>query len=122
MRYHEVPAVYWQGGAGRCPLRRLVVAPTPYRKRKSSRLYYRKPAFWLTTDRKDSVQQLLQIYFDRWQIEGNRRDEKDTLGVGQAQLWNVKAVPKQPVLAVAAYSARLLASLIAFGAQRGAAF
>jgi hypothetical protein len=42
--------------------------------------------------------------------------------VGQAQLWNVKAVPKQPVLAVAAYSALLLASLIAFGAARGAAY
>src|ERR1039457_1177470 len=62
------------------------------------------------------------VYCDRWQIEVNHRDEKDTLGVGQAQLWNVKAVPKQPVLAVAAYSAMLLASLIAFGAERGTAY
>ena len=122
VRYKEVAVVYWQGGAGRCPLRLLVVAPTPYRKRKSRKLYYRKPAFLLTTDLKDSVKQLLQIYFDRWQIEVNHRDEKDTLGVGQAQLWNVKAVPKQPVLTVAAYSALLLASLIAFGAERGAAY
>lgn len=122
VRYKEVAAVYWQGGAGQCPLRLLVVAPTPYRKRKSSKLYYRKPAFLLTTDLNDSVKQLLQIYFDRWQIEVNHRDEKDTLGVGQAQLWNVKAVPKQPVLSVAAYSALLLASLIAFGAERGAAY
>jgi len=120
--YKEVAPVYWQGGAGRCPLRLLVVAPTPYRKRKSGKLYYRKPAFLLTTDLKDSAKQLLQIYFDRWQIEVNHRDEKDTLGVGQAQLWNVKAVPKQPVLSVAAYSALLLASLIAFGAERGAAY
>jgi hypothetical protein len=122
VRYKEVAVVYWQGGAGRCPLRLLVVAPTPYRKRKSSRLYYRQPAFLLTTDRKSSAKQLLQIYFDRWQIEVNHRDEKDTLGVGQAQLWNVKAVPRQPVLAVAAYSALLLASLIAFGAERGNAY
>jgi len=117
-----VALVYWQGGAARCPLRLLVVAPTPYRKRKSSKLYYRQPAYLLTTDLKSSAKQLLQIYFDRWQIEVNHRDEKDTLGVGQAQLWNVKAVPKQPVLAVAAYSAMLLASLIAFGAERGAAY
>ncbi|MCX6929540.1 MAG: transposase [Verrucomicrobia bacterium] len=122
VRYKEVAAVYWQGGAGRCPLRLLVVAPTPYRKRKSSKMYYRLPAFLLTTDLKSFAKQLLQIYFDRWQIEVNHRDEKDTLGVGQAQLWNVKAVPKQPVLAVAAYSAMLLASLIAFGAERGAAY
>jgi hypothetical protein len=122
VRYKEVAAVYWQGGARRCPLRLLVVAPTPYRKRKSNKMYYRLPAFLLTTDLKSSAKQLLQIYFDRWQIEVNHRDEKDTLGVGQAQLWNVKAVPKQPVLAVAAYSAMLLASLIAFGAERGAAY
>jgi hypothetical protein len=103
-------------------LRLLVVAPTPYRRRKSGKLYYRRPAFLLTTDLHHSAKQLLQIYCDRWQIEVNHRDEKDTLGVGQAQLWNVKAVPRQPVLAVAAYSALLLASLIAFGAERGAAY
>jgi hypothetical protein len=123
VRYKEVGQVYWQGGAGRCPLRLFVVAPTPYRKRKSSnRSYYRQPAFLLTTDLNSAAKQLLQIYFDRWQIEVNHRDEKDTLGVGQAQLWNVTSVPKQPVLAVAAYSALLLASLIVFGAERGTAY
>ncbi len=28
IRYKEITAVYWQGGAGRLPLRLLVVAPT----------------------------------------------------------------------------------------------
>jgi hypothetical protein len=122
VRYKVVPTVYWQGGARRRPLRLLVVAPTPYRKRKSGRLYYRQPAFLLTTDLTGHAHTLLQIYFDRWQIEVNHREEKDTLGVGQAQLWNEVSVPKQPVLAVAAYSALLLASLIAFGAERGVAY
>jgi hypothetical protein len=117
--YKEVTGIYWQGGARRRPLRLLVVRPTRYRKRLSGRFYYRRPAYLLTTLVQGSVQQLLQIYFDRWQIEVNHREEKDTLGVGQAQLWNVRSVPKQPVLAVAAYSALLLASLQAFGAQRG---
>jgi hypothetical protein len=76
----------------------------------------------LTADLKDHARALMQIYFDRWQIEVNHREEKDTLGVGQAQLWNVVSVPKQPVLAVAAYSALLLASLLTFGADRGAAY
>ena len=98
------------------------MAPTPYRKRKSGKLYYRQPAYLFTTDLRSSAKELLQIYFDRWQIEVNHRDEKDTLGVGQAQLWNVNSVPKQPVLSVAAYSALLLASLLAFGAERGAAY
>lgn len=122
IRYKEVVQVYWQRAAGQRPLRLIVVAPTPYRKRKSGRLYYRMPAFLLTTDAINSAKQLLQIYFDRWQIEVNHREEKDTLGVGQAQLWNVDAVPRQPVLAVAAYSALLLASLLAFGAGRSSAY
>lgn len=122
IRYKEVATLYWQGGARRRPLRLFVVAPTPYRKRKSSKLYYRQPAYLLTTDLRSSARGLLQIYLDRWQIEVNHRDEKDTLGIGQAQLWNINSVPKQPVLAVAAYSALLLASLQAFGAQRGAAY
>jgi hypothetical protein len=122
IRYKEVADVYWQRGAGQRPLRLIVIAPTPYRKSQSKKLYYRDPAYLLTSDLHSSLKQLLQIYFDRWQIEVNHREEKDTLGVGQAQLWNVTSVPKQPVLAVAAYSALLLASLRAFGAERGEAY
>jgi len=122
IRYKEVSAVYWQRGAGKRRLRLIVVAPTPYRKSQSKKLYYRDPAYLLTSDLRSPAKQLLQIYFDRWQIEVNHREEKDTLGIGQAQLWNVTSVPKQPVLAVAAYSALLLASLRAFGAERGTAY
>jgi len=122
IRYKDVNGVYWQRGAGQRPLRLIVIAPTPYRKRKSGKVYYRDPAYLLTTDLCSPLKQLLQIYFDRWQIEVNHREEKDTLGVGQAQLWNVTSVPKQPVLAVASYSALLLASLQAFGAERGNAY
>jgi hypothetical protein len=122
IRCKEVLGVLWQRGAGRRVLRLLLIAPTPYRKRKRGRCYYRHPAHLLTTDRHSGAHALLQIYFDRWQIEVNHREEKDTLGVGQAQLWNPDAVPKQPVLSVAAHSALLLASLLAFGADRGTAY
>ena len=122
IRYKEVGPVYWRRGAARIPLRLLVVAPTPYRKRQNSKLYYRQPAYLLTTDLCSAAPSLLQIYFDRWQIEVNHREEKDTLGVGPAQLWNIHAVPRQPVLVVAAYSALLLASLQAFGIERGQAY
>ena len=118
VRYKVLPLVYWQGGARRLPLRPIIVAPTPYRKRHSGKLYYRMPAYLLTTDLVHSPKALLQIYFDRWQIEVNHREEKDTLGVGQAQLWNPTAVSRQPVLVVAAYSALLLAALLAFGPDR----
>jgi len=119
VRYKEIEPAYWQGGARKQPLRLIVVAPTPYRKRNSGKLYYRNPAYLLTTDLDDNAKALLQIYFDRWQIEVNHREEKDSLGVGQAQLWNPTSVPRQPVLVVAAYSALLLAALLAFGPQRG---
>ena len=122
VRYKELNPLYWQGGARRRPLRLLVVAPTPYRKRKSGRFYYRQPAYLLTPDLTAPVRTLLQIYFDRWQIEVNHREEKDTLGIGQAQLWNVNSVPRQPAFAVAAYSALLLASLLAFGPTRTEAY
>ena len=82
------------------------------------------PATGLFADEvlKTPASKLIQIYLDRWQIEVNHREEKNTLGVGQAQLWNEKAVPRQPVLAVAAYSALLLAGLKAFGVERGGAY
>lgn len=122
VRYKEVAGVLWQGGARKRPLRLLVIAATPYRKRKSGKLHYHHPAFLLTTMVAGSTRQLLQMYFDRWQIEVNHRDEKDTLGVGQAQMWNPVSVPKQPALVVASYAALLLAALKAFGPARGDAY
>jgi hypothetical protein len=94
IRYKEMPGVLWQGGAQRRRLRLFVIAPTAYRKRQSGRLCYRQPAYLLTSIPQGHAPALLQIYFDRWQIEVNHREEKDTLGVGQAQLWNAISVPK----------------------------
>lgn len=118
VRYKSVPEVYWQSGARRRPLRLLVVAPVPYSSGKGKRKYYRHPAFLLTSDREGDAASLLQAYFDRWQIEVNHREEKDTLGVGQAQLRNPRSVPKQPALVVAAYSALLLAGIQVYDAKR----
>jgi hypothetical protein len=122
VRYKSVAEVYWETGARRRRLRLLVVAPTPYESGKGKRKYYRDPAFLLTTDCRGPAESLLQGYFDRWQIEVNHREEKDTLGVGQAQLRNPRAVPRQPALVVAAYSALLLAGLQVYGPHRTSDF
>jgi hypothetical protein len=122
IRYKALSYLLWQRGGRTRPLRLLVIAPTPYRKRQSARWYYRDPAYLLCTDRTSAPRRLLQIYFDRWQIEVNHREEKDTLGVGQAQLWNPAGVPKQPALVVAAYSALMLAALKSYGPERGQAY
>ena len=122
VRYKEVASLYWRTGAGRRPLRLLVVAPVPYASGKGKRKYYGEPAFLLSTDLDHSAAVLLQAYFDRWQIEVNHREIKDTLGIGQAQLRNPRSVPRQPAMLVAAYSALLLAGIQVFGDTRPEAF
>jgi hypothetical protein len=122
IRYKEVVSVYWRSGAAKRELRLLVVAPVPYSSGKGKRKYYGEPAFLLTTDLPSSALVLLQAYFDRWQIEVNHREIKDTLGIGQAQLRNPRSVPRQPAMLVAAYSALLLAGIQVFGDVRSDAF
>ncbi|MGH9563741.1 MAG: hypothetical protein ACRD3S_19990, partial [Terracidiphilus sp.] len=118
VRYKEVNNVLWQGGTQRKSLRLFVIAATPYRVRPNGPLYYREPGYVVSTDCQAPAVILLQTYFDRWQIEVNHRDEKDTLGIGQAQVWSKKSVPRQPAFMAAAYSALLLASIETFGASR----
>lgn len=122
VRYKEVATVYWRSGGAKRPLRLLVVAPVPYSSGKGKRLYYGEPAFLLTTDLQRPADVILQAYFDRWQIEVNHREIKDTLGIGQAQLRSAQAVPRQPAMLVAAYSALLLAGIQVFGDTRADAF
>lgn len=118
VRFKELGPVYWQGGARKRPLRLLVVAPTGYRTTKKGRTYYRQPAYVLTNDLTTPAAELLQDYFDRWGIEVNHRDEKEILGVGEAQVWNEHSVSKVPALLVAMYSWLLLAGLKCHGPQR----
>ena len=94
----------------------------PTRDSKNSRTLYRNPAFLLCTSTGLDAVRLVQAYLDRWQIEVNHQEEKDVLGVGQAQVWSAKAIPRQPALAVAAYSVLLLAALSAFGPGRSQAY
>lgn len=116
--YKEVTDVLWQGGTKTRPLRLIVIAPIPYRRSATGKLLYRDPAYLLTTDLVTSAEVLLQKYFDRWEIEVNHREEKDTIGVGQAQVRSSKSVPRQPAFQVAAYSVMHLSALLAFGPTR----
>jgi DDE superfamily endonuclease len=118
VRYKQLTQIYWQGGSRKRPVRLLVVAPVGYRTSKNGRKYYRQPAYLLTTDLTTDALVLLQAYFDRWGIEVNHRDEKEILGVGQAQVWNEQSVTKVPALLVAMYSWLLLAGLKCYGPTR----
>lgn len=118
VRYKDLGVVYWQGGARKKPMRLLVVAPVGYRTSKKGRKYYRQPAYLLTSDLKTPALLLLQDYFDRWGIEVNHRDEKEILGLGQAQVWNKDSVKKVPAMLVAMYSWLLLGGLHCYGPGR----
>jgi hypothetical protein len=122
MRYKEINNVLWQYGTKRKFLRLIVIAPTPYRLTKKGKLYYRQSAYLLCTDTNGPLSIYIQAYFDRWQIEVNHRDEKEILGVGEAQVRNEKSVMRHPAFRVAAYSALLLASIIIFKDQRTSDF
>jgi hypothetical protein len=120
IRYKQVRGVLWKRGAGRRPLRLIVLRPQPYKTSPHARTSYRQPAYLLSTDTTSSVALLIQTYCDRWQIELNHRDEKSLLGVGQAQVRASLSVPRHPAFAVACYSLLLLAALRAFGPGRPA--
>lgn len=122
VRYKEVHKVLWQGGGRRRLLRLIVVAPVAYRTTRNGRKYYRQRAYLLCTDHDLPVQTLLQNYFDRWQIEYNHRDEKDILGVAQAQVWADKSTPRVPTFKVATYSQMLVSALILYGPKRTPAY
>ncbi|RRJ94395.1 hypothetical protein Ga0100231_008505 [Opitutaceae bacterium TAV4] len=100
------------------PVRVVVIAPLGYRLRKGGKLLYRQPAYLLCTDAGLPVQDILQQYLWRWDIEVNFKDEKNLLGVSQAQVRSPETVIRQPAGAVAAYALLLLAAHRAYGPDR----
>src|ERR1017187_10433983 len=92
---------------------RSVIKPLGYRLRKGSKLLYRQPAFLICTDPHLDLTILLQAYVDRWEIEGNHRDEKSLIGTAQGQVWNPLAVVRLPQFQGAIYSLLLFASILA---------
>lgn len=118
IRYKNVCNVLWQRGAGRKPLRLIVLAPIPYRLSPNSKASYREPAYLLTDANDLDLSKLIQAYIDRWGIEVNHRDEKQHMGIGDPQVWNDASVDRLPAFLVASYSFLLLASLKAYGAKR----
>lgn len=106
----SIAPVFWKKAGVAMPLRLLVIAPLTYRLRKGDRLLYRQPAFLICTDPQADLQQILQTYIYRWDIETNFRDEKTLLGLGQAQVRHEKSVQAVPTLATAAYAMLLCAA------------
>ena len=96
--------------AGKQNLQLVVIRPLSYRLTKKSRLLYRQPAYLICTDVELNIEQLLQAYLWRWEIEVNFKDEKTMLGCGQAQVRTENSIEKIPAFIVAIYSLIQLAA------------
>jgi hypothetical protein len=96
--------------------------PHPIARLKPAGAITAKRHYLLCDDNILAAKELLQAYFDRWQIEINHRDEKSILGVGNAQVWADLSVPRVPALMVATYSLMLLSALETYGFKRTAAY
>jgi hypothetical protein len=100
----------WRSAGADHDIRLVVVAPLGYRLRKGSKIMYRRPAYLICTDPTILLEEILQAYIWRWDIEVNFRDEKQYIGVGQAQVRNPHSVQAAPAMAVASYAILLLAA------------
>ena len=114
-RVKTIAPVLWAKAGPQRPLRLVVIAPVGYRLHAAGRRLYRQPAYLICTDPNLPLDQVLQYYLWRWDIEVNHRDEKQIIGVGQAQVRSRRSVDRDPAFAVAAYATLLLASIQTYG-------
>ena len=115
MRVKVLGPILWPAAGYDRPLRLIVIAPLAYRLRQGSRLLYRRPAYLVCTDPQADLAAVVQAYLWRWDIEVNFRDEKQLLGLGQAQVRTPTSVENVLALVVIAYALLLLAAARAFG-------
>jgi hypothetical protein len=115
LRYKCRRNMMWRTVGAAQTLQLLIIAPLAYRLRKGGKLLYRDPAYLICTDPTLEPREIIETYFQRWDIEVNFRDEKTLLGVGQAQVRNSSSVEAAPALTVASYAMLLVSAQRAFG-------
>lgn len=115
MRYKTSSPLLWRSAGPDRHLRVVVIAPLAYRLSHASKLLYRKPAFLICSDPQASPDAIIKAYVSRWDIEVNLRDEKQLLGLDEAQVRTEASARLAPALAVASYAVALLAATRAFG-------
>jgi hypothetical protein len=115
MRVKTMSPVRWRSAGGGKDLRLVVIAPAGYRLRKGGKLLYGQPSHLICDDVDIPVEELVQAYVWRWGIEGNFRDEKQIIGVGDAHVRKENSVESLPQFLVATYAIAQLAAMKAHG-------
>jgi len=98
-----VAPVRWKP-AGGTDLRLLVIGELRYPRAGKPGLEHRGPAYLVCTDPDTPLDQLLQAYLWRWEVEVGFREQKTTMGMGQAQVRTEAAVPLVPAFVAMAYT------------------
>jgi len=106
-----VDKVMWRKAGGEHKLKLIIIKPLGYRLTKKSKILYRKPAYLICTDDELTIQQILQAYLWRWEIEVNIGEEKSLFGVGKAHVRTINSVNSLPSFVTAIYSLLHLAQL-----------
>jgi len=114
-RVKTLGPLLWPKAGPNHPFQVMVIAPLGYRPRKGSKLLYRQPAYLINLDPTMPAETFLQNYLWHWGIEVNHRDEKQIIGVGEAQVTSPLSSDRQPGFAVACYAALLLAGIQTYG-------
>jgi hypothetical protein len=114
-RVKTIGPVLWAKAGPKLPLRLVVIAPVSYRLRAGAKLLYRQPAYLICTNPEMPLTELVQDYLWRWGIEVDHRDEKQLVGVGEAQVRVPNSARREPIFAVACYSKLLLAAAQQYG-------
>lgn len=104
-----VKDVRWRS-AGEQNLTLIVIRPLGYRATKGSKILYRDPAYLICTKTELNIENILQAYLWRWEIEVDFREEKTLLGCGQAQVRNPNSAESLPAFVAAMYGLLHVAS------------
>jgi hypothetical protein len=107
--------VMWRTAGPDVVMRLVVISPLAYRPSKGAKLQYRNPAYLLCTDPSVPVEQAVQAYVWRWDVEVNFRDEKQMMGIEESQVRTKDAVENVPAFMAAVYAMLLVSSSKAFG-------
>jgi hypothetical protein len=109
VRFKHIAKAKWHVTGEKQVLQIIVLAPFRFKKKKNGPWCYTQPAFLLCTDAHQSPQELIQTYLWRWDIEVNFKEQKQLLGIAQAQVRRPGSVRSAPAVGVAAYAGLHLA-------------
>ena len=115
IRYKHFKRAKWHKAGKNKIVQVVIIAPFRYKNKKNGPWRYTAPAYLICTDPNLAVQNFVQYYLWRWDIEVNFRDQKQLFGASHPQVRCPHSVASAPAVCIAAYGGLLVAALRVFG-------